>query len=102
MAAGLFGELRSKFLLLVFEFFELNLNELMTPQHRVKSGEELRTEALFADLQSGLEPLGLGFEFSDLRIGERKHASRVCDPGGEGEPVSSATETEQHQQKYLD
>ena len=48
-------------------------------QRLVKSGEELWTEALFTDLQSGLESLGLGFESADLGIGERKHGHRFAE-----------------------
>jgi len=63
-------------LLLLFELVELYFDEGMMFQHPVKSGEELRTEALIADLQRGLEPLGLGFEIPELRIGKRKHGAR--------------------------
>ena len=74
---ALFGELRSEFLFLLFELVELHFNEFMMFQHSVKSGEELRAQALLADLESGFEPLGLGFEISDLRIGERIHVAKL-------------------------
>lgn len=76
---ALFGELRSEFLFLLFELVELHFNEFMMFQHSVKSGEELRAQALLADLESGFEPLGLGFEISDLRIGERIHGSKLLE-----------------------
>ena len=76
---ALFGELRSEFLFLLFELVELHFNEFMMFQHSVKSGEELRAQALLADLERGFEPLGLGFEISDLRIGERIHGSKLLE-----------------------
>jgi hypothetical protein len=73
MASAFFGELRGQFLFLLFELVEFHFDEFMMFEHPVQSGEELRTEALFADLQSGLESLSLRLEITDLGVGERKH-----------------------------
>jgi hypothetical protein len=42
-------------------------------QRVVQSGEELRAQALLADLERGFESLSLGLESADLGIGERNH-----------------------------
>jgi len=42
-------------------------------EHLVQRGKELRAQAYFAHLQRSFEPLSLGFETSDLRVGEREH-----------------------------
>src|SRR5271157_5416354 len=71
MAAALFRELRRQFLLLLFELVELHLDEFMVVQFQVQGRQQLRTEAFLAELERGLEPLGLGLESARLRIGER-------------------------------
>ena len=70
MAVALFGKLWSEFLLLLLELVELHFDEFVMSQHFIQGGEELRTEALFADLEGSLEPLGLGFEIADLGFAE--------------------------------
>src|ERR1035441_6682075 len=77
MAAALFGELRSEFLLLLLELVELHFDKFVMFQRVNQSGEELRAETFFAHLQRGLEPLSLGFEISDLRVGERIHVPKL-------------------------
>src|ERR1035441_9250811 len=83
MAVALFGELRREFLLLLFELVEFHFDQFAMFQHFIQGGEELRTEALFADLERSLEPLGLGFEIADLGIGEREHGCKLCESAPE-------------------
>ena len=47
------------------------------PQNFVKSGEELRAETFLADLELCLQPLGLGFEVTDLGVAERIHYAKL-------------------------
>jgi len=77
MAAAFFGELWGQFLLLLLELVELHFDQLMMFRHFIEGGEESRTEALFADLERGLEPLGLGFEITDLGVGEGCHSVKL-------------------------
>jgi nucleoid DNA-binding protein len=67
MAAALFGELRSQFLLLLLELVEFHFDQLVMMQQFIQRPEELRAQTFLAHLQRGLEPLSLGFETSDLR-----------------------------------
>ena len=60
MAAALFGQLWGEFFLLLLEIVELHLDQLVMFQGVVQSGEELRAQALLADLERGLEALSLG------------------------------------------
>ena len=80
MASALFGELRSKFLLLLLELIELHFYELVMPQDLIKRGEELRAETFLADLERCLELLGLGFEFADLGVAQRVHCTSLREP----------------------
>src|SRR5260221_8252437 len=81
MAAGVLAKLRSEFLLLVLEIVEFHLDQFVVFQSMIQRCEKLRTEALLAHLEGGFEPLGLSFEIADLRITERKHATRVGELG---------------------
>jgi hypothetical protein len=69
MAAALFGKLWSEFPFVLLELVELHFDNFVMFEHLIQSGEELRAQTFFARLQRGLEPLGLGFETSDLRVG---------------------------------
>ena len=93
MTIGFLRELWRKLLLLLFEAVELYLDKLVMFQRLVDGGEELRAQTLFANLEGGLELLGLRFEISDLRICKRKHALRLRDPARKREQVSLLLES---------
>ena len=76
-AAALLGKLWSEFLLLLLELVELHFDKFVMFEHLIQSGEELRAQTFFAYLQHGFEALSLGFEISDLRVGERIHGSKL-------------------------
>ena len=63
--------------LLLLELVELYFDKFVMFEHLVQGGQELWTEALLANFQSSLELLGLRFEISDLRVGERIHVPKL-------------------------
>ena len=73
VTTSLFGELRRKLLLSVFEIVELHLHQFVLAQICIERGEELWAEAVFADLQRGFHPLRLCLQNADLRVGKLKH-----------------------------
>ena len=77
MAAALLCQLRRKFLFLILEVIKFHFDEFVPPKGIVQGGEELWAKAIFADLECGLQSLGLGFESSYLGISERNHSERI-------------------------
>ena len=73
--AGIGADNRQQALLAVLDrltgqHHDLAFCEFMMFEHPVQSCEELRTQALFADLERGPESLGLRLEIADLGVGE--------------------------------
>jgi len=67
----------NKFHLLLFEVVELHFDQCVIFQRVIQGGEELQVKTFFARFQPGLEPLGLGYESTYLRIGKRIHCAKI-------------------------
>ena len=79
MASTLLGELGAQFFLLLFELGEFHFDEFVMVQQLIQGCKKLRTETFLADLEHGLQPLGLGLESADLAVGERIHCAKLCE-----------------------
>jgi MerR family transcriptional regulator, thiopeptide resistance regulator len=73
VAPALLGQLGRKLLLLLLEVVEFHFDQLPMFQRMIQGGKELRANAVFADLERGLQPLGLGFQSADFCVVERNH-----------------------------
>lgn len=54
---------------MLFEVVELHFDKFAVFQRIIQGCKELRAQTLFAHLQGGLEPLSLGFENTQVRVG---------------------------------